>query len=940
MMYLVFLFSLISISFADTEFKLSAIHVDCPASLECEQRTFRFKGLVGEYRSLLHLKETLRVMASDGGYQSFYYSLNEEKEVFSLDIRFSLKPTISKISVIYSGSKGEFDASQLLDLREGEFFEAQKLDESVDFVKKRLDSMGYPDNKASFEFKESDNSVELKLLVSLGSPRIFKSINSDTTSPYVKEYLKRKFLNLYNKPFDLNRFKVYMDEAQKELFSYGYYLIGLDFNPVYKKNRVILDIKVTADQLFAFDFKKLEKEHRDVVHRQVIDLFKKYKRTISESVLKNSLKDHYQHKALLNADLRVEISHFTNKDKEKVQLYRIFFDEKNKTRLRRVSFSGNSFYSTGDLERMFEKEAFELASLKYYDEDYFSYFQEYLKTQYIENGFVQVKVLDPVKSIDSARKESTVDYAIFEGPRTLVRKIEFDGLPTNFEDNILSKLSNKVANPFNPISLVEDIKKVALILQEEGYYYAEVSNSNDSDLVHYSKSGADVDIKFKVVSGPIVKLNRVLFLGNEKTKKKVLAKKISLQVGDIITPMKTREIESAISATGLFNSVTVTPLKHTSKNAATDLLVKVSERDYGLIELAPGYRTDLGIKLTGTISYLNIGGYNRAVTLQSQLNQRLNYSTLDPERRKKVSSLLEHNTTLTYNQGDIFDTLVNGAASIGYQRRRFYTFDADIMRLNGTLTRDLTSKISTSLTYQYEDISQYNATQTRDDGTFQIGAITPSLTYDLRNSQINPLRGAYFNMSCEFANPYFLSQKQPDLTVNYYKLISRNRFYLPFKNGTLALSLVGGMQENLAKNEVVVDGVSQTNGYIPNIKVFRLTGMDIVRGYTDQEMNRLPNGKDVSSVRVDNKAFLANFKVEPRYFINDALMTGIFYDAGHVSVDGFNFSELRDSVGVSFKVLTPVGTLDFDYGIKLLRKRDANGTLESPGRFHVSIGFF
>ena len=40
------------------------------------------------------------------------------------------------------------------------------------------------------------------------------------------------------------------------------------------------------------------------------------------------------------------------------------------------------------------------------------------------------------------------------------------------------------------------------------------------------------------------------------------------------------------------------------------------------------------------------------------------------------------------------------------------------------------------------------------------------------------------------------------------------------------------------------------------------------------------------------------------------------------------------------EILTPVGTLDFDYGFKLLRKRDANGTLEDPGRFHVSIGFF
>jgi len=340
------------------------------------------------------------------------------------------------------------------------------------------------------------------------------------------------------------------------------------------------------------------------------------------------------------------------------------------------------------------------------------------------------------------------------------------------------------------------------------------------------------------------------------------------------------------------------------------------------------------------VSYQNIGGYNRSITLRSQLNQRLSDRSLDPERRKKSDQLLEHNTSLTFNQGDIFDSLIDLGAGVAYQTRRFYSFDANILRLNSTLTRDITKKLSASLRYQYEDITQYSATQKIDNGSFQIGAITPSLTLDLRNNQVNPTKGAFFNASTEFANPYFLSQKERDLTIDYYKFISRNRFYIPFKNGTFAISMVGGIQENLARDKQEVDGVVQTKGYIPNIKVFRLTGTDIIRGFTDEEMNRLPDNNDISEVRVDNRAYLVNLKLEPRYFINDNLMAGVFYDAGRVFVDQVDFGELRDSVGVTFKIITPVGTLDFDYGIKLLRKKDANGTLEDPGRFHVSIGFF
>src|SRR5690606_32634310 len=129
---------------------------------------------------------------------------------------------------------------------------------------------------------------------------------------YVKNYLEKKFNYLYNKPFDLNRFKIYMDEAQQELFSYGYYLINLDFVPVLEGNKVQLDIKVTNDRMFAFDFKNLKIEDRDALHDLVVDLFRKYKRPLVKSTITNAIKEHYRSRALLNTGVKVETSEFTN----------------------------------------------------------------------------------------------------------------------------------------------------------------------------------------------------------------------------------------------------------------------------------------------------------------------------------------------------------------------------------------------------------------------------------------------------------------------------------------------------------------------------------------------------------------------------------------------------------------------------------------------------
>ncbi len=931
---------MITHAWSKPEFLLHTVEVECSASLACSQKTIRFKTLEGEYRGVTHLKETLKVLASEGGYKSFSYILEKKEGKYSLRIRFSIKPTINQIDIKFKNQKLDYDINQLVPLREGEFYESQKLKDSANSLSKKLESLGYPENSQSLEVKEYESGVKVIFTVNVGRPRIFKSISTDSRSQFVKSYLKRKFTTLYNKPFDFNRFKLYLDEAQKELFSYGYYLVNLDFTPNFKRDRVTLNISVLNEELFAFDLKNVTKEHRGTIHSHLVELLRKYKKPLSEQIIKSSLRDHYRGRALLSVKFKVDMETFSNKYSERVKLYRIYFDENGKTRLAGVNFSGNDFFSNSNLQKMFKAEAFELASANLFDEEYFIYFQDFLKNKYIEKGFAQVKIYDPVYSFNKEKQTVKVEYVIQEGQRALIKKTSIEGVPEEIEQELLHQLTNKTGYYFNPIKMLDDIKVLTTSMQERGYYYAEISNQNDSDLVQYNRAGSEVIINYRVQPGPQIRLNRILYLGNDKTRREVLAKKITLKEGDLITPSKTREIESVISATGLFNTVSVIPLKHQSKNTSTDLLVKVTERDYGLMEIAPGYRTDLGLKLTGTINYQNIGGYNRSIALRSEINRRTSYTTIDPERRTNIKDIIEHNTSVSYNQGDIFDTLIDGATSAAYQTRRFYAFDANILRLNGTLSRDINRKLSTSLRYQYEDIKQYNATEEINNGSFQIGSMTPSLSYDLRNNQVNPTSGAFFNLSCEFANPMLLSQKEQDLTINYYKLVSRNRFYLPYKNGTLAISLVGGIQENLASEKVNVNGSEQLQGYIPTIKVFRLTGMDIIRGFTDEEMNRLPDGQDISDVRVDQRAYMANFKLEPRYFLNDSLMAGIFYDAGRVFVNRMNLGEFRDSAGVTFKVVTPVGTLDFDYGIKLLRKKDPSGRLEDPGRFHVSIGFF
>ena len=85
--------------------------------------------------------------------------------------------------------------------------------------------------------------------------------------------------------------------------------------------------------------------------------------------------------------------------------------------------------------------------------------------------------------------------------------------------------------------------------------------------------------------------------------------------------------------------------------------------------------------------------------------------------------------------------------------------------------------------WNQETISQYDSTLDREHGHFQIGSITPGLTFDFRNNRINPTKGAYFNLTCEFANPTFLSQKKR--LVNSKQTISNDMHIFLFLHGHL-----------------------------------------------------------------------------------------------------------------------------------------------------------
>lgn len=913
-----------------SQIKITDVDIKCTGP-RCSNVIKSLQRLKGDYENKNHLNRTIDGIVVNSGVSLFSYHVKNNL----LSVKLITKPVVDQIELRHDNRFGG-DLPESLPVGFGDLWDSSNQIKLKSFLEEYFSTIGYPNSKVIFSTTAEDEYVNIDAEIVVGRPLVLTSINVESNSEDVKGIFIRKMQSLLNRPLNMQKLREEVEDFLTIIKDYGYYAVTMNNKNITNKNEVSLLFEINEGSQFAFDARDTIFFTSKEMKNELKTLASLYKEDLNPETIKAKVSSLYKERGVANPILEVKEEKVKNIWGLPLRIFKINMFELERTRFAGVIFKGNSSFDDDELEVLFKENATELVSNNYYDISYYENFTNILLKKYYEKGHVGATVSRPSVKYRKEQNEVIVEYRIKELNRAVINLVNIQGVADQeLKEKILQIIDLKIGDAFNPILLPPRLKTVQEFLADEGYYNAIIENLGNDDLVNYTADASKVDIVVNINLGKKVYINRVIIIGNIKTQSKLIEREISQKTGEVLLASSLKRSQTNLLSLGLFSNIRFDVEQVNDSKA--DVYVVVKEKEAGVLEFAPGFRTDLGVKLSSTLSYNNLDGMNKVISLKGQVNHRLNHDTLDERRQKEGRSILEYEASASYSENSIFSSEFDYSTSLSSARKRFYSFDADINRINMTVSRDFTDIFSSSLRYQFETISQTDATNEREAGAFQIGSITPSVTFDFRDSRINPMMGSFFNLSTEFANPTLFSQSNNDLVINYYKIVSRNRFYYPIPNGVLALSVALGMQENLAKG-VRADGSSE--GYIPNIKVFRLSGIDIVRGYEDDEINRLPSGSDVSEVTVDNKAYMTNIKLEPRFFLTDSTMVGVFYDAGRVFVDEYDFSDLRSSVGLSFKILTPVGSLDIDYGIKLLRKKDNDGNLESPGRLHVSIGFF
>lgn len=904
-----------------------------------------------DYRSSLESKLS-EVSSSDDLYKLLQFELRDplvDKLAFTykdelLYIEVSLNKKIKSVQVIHPNPELASKMKERLNLSAGDIYDEAVLANNFERLKKDPEVLLLGDLNLNL-FENSENEISIVIDTQISKQNKIGNVKITGVSDSERSKLFKVFSDFTGVYYSNSELKRRVDIVRNFYMNRGFWNITVKHKLISDDDKLqSLVLAIDKGKRFGFIITGSKKIiSHEVLRARLIREVTSIGRPLSKSIIVKSLTEMYKNQGIFNSRffVREEIG------RDRLGAYNMFFieiQEGEKVELAEIEFQGNFKREIEELKSLFYEKSSVLIQRGFLDLIYINKFQDVLNQYYVERGFVFSKVEKPIISFTSDGKKAFVTFQLSEGDGYAVGDIVFDGVPFDIEHSELEKIMvNSKGNPLNVTMLDKDLTSLLELLRDRGYYFAELKNKNTKKIVRLDKSSNIANIYISIKSGLKMFMGNIIVSGNVHTKSEVIYREQQLKYLDLVKPSKMNQYLDRLRSLGLFSRVSLTPVvgKLIGDNKALlNFIVKVKELSFGRGELTPGYRTDLGYKLGLSLGWNNIDGLNRSVIWRTRANLRTSYSYLDTRRRDEQADRIEGLTEVQLVEPYIFKIPLEFRMLFRAERKRYEEFDADVFSFSPSLSKRLGENVTLSLKYEFDDIRQFDATKAEDSERYIIGAITPSVTWDLRDNSRAPRSGAWFNLAWEFANPFFLSQEEENLTVNYTRAVLRNYFYVPAGDLTLATSLTLGYEENFATDlRTNVNGDLVTKGVIPQLRVFRLTGSDFLRGYSDSESNRLLTGERIADVVVRDKAYLVNFKFEPRYYIGDSSVVSVFYDAGRIFVESFKPFDLRGAVGLSFKFLTPVGSLDFDYGVKT-RRHYIDGKRESFGRFHLSIGQF
>lgn len=519
---------------------------------------------------------------------------------------------------------------------------------------------------------------------------------------------------------------------------------------------------------------------------------------------------------------------------------------------------------------------------------------------YVSRGFLQAKATARANIEDN---NVSIIIDIDEGLKTIVGSVSVDSV-SYLEMEPSAGLSTEAKTAFNADRLKSDKRFLEAKISELGYPHVMVT-----PVVTFNADSTKADVRFKIETGPKVILGEVRYTGALKTKERVLNREFKAVKGMPLSLSGLVESQRNIRDMGLFSSVRLKTIGLREKRDTVHVVVDVTEKRpyHGVI--GGGYETEKRVFINARAGNRNFSGSNKELWVGAEASQIdeavINRTFQDVDGRAEVG-LTEHR---------LFGLPLIATGEIYAERTSELNIEWRSLAygVSSALTAAATKHLMLGMGSRLERrslLSEAGAESLEESGPRTSFVLTPTLTYDRRDSFTKPKKGTFLGLSVD------ISKSLGSSVDNFVKLqLEAKSFLTPLSFITFAGIVRAGYIHPYGGTTIV-----------PTDRLFYLGGTRNVRGFKE---NLLVS--DSSGGRV---AMSASLEARIPLLFNFELAG--FYDVGRLqnSLSFFHFDQFRTSAGGGIRYMTPIGPIGLLYGRKINKKPD-----EENGAFHFSIGY-
>ncbi|MFO1113628.1 MAG: outer membrane protein assembly factor BamA [Rhodospirillales bacterium] len=567
------------------------------------------------------------------------------------------------------------------------------------------------------------------------------------------------------------------------------------------------------------------------------------------------------------------------------------------TSVEKIRFIGNEAFGDATLREVIRTKQSRwwrfLSSDDTYDPDRLALDRELLRRFYLSEGYVDFRVQSAVAELTPNREEFILTFTIEEGDRYRVGSVNVSStLPGLQQESIADVVTFKSGDWYDANQVEKTIEKLQDAAGNQGYAFVDVRPR-----LERNREKKTIDIVFEVAEGPRVYVERIDITGNVRTMDEVIRREFRLVEGDAFNAAKLRRSRQRIQDLDFFEKVTVDQVPGSAPDKAV-VKVAVEEKSTGSLSVGAGFSTGSGF--LGDISirernFLGRGQDVQASVMIGQRQQQVDLSFTEPYFLGKEIAA----------GGDLFFVETDRQSESSFDTT---TIGGDL-RANYPLTEHL--RQGWRYTLKQTDVNNVPNDASvfiqESEGTESYSEISHTLTYDRRDSRINPTEGYYAKHTLDVAG------------LGGSAKYVRNRvdagYYYPVADKlVLSLSGSGGIVHGLGEDVKLLDRF--------------FVGGNEVRGFATDGIG--PRDKDTGDALGGEYFYASSLQLSfPLGLPQELDIRGrVFTDVGSswkMATQGRNdlvddSSAPRLSVGTGVTWVSPFGPLGIDLGFALIKE--------------------